>query len=219
MKNLSPIYEEVPDMLALRQSLRQFLSLRQSMGETIGDIPMYSLHRIKNRLSGHRGLIISADMKKVLCECLIKANEIYKKESGNDWSCLTSHNLIYALEYMDRKSRVMVNLIKRGQPREMRSQVQEVLSALQEHRESDIQKIKQWFVDMAEEIQYDTSGRIPWAIVRSLRKDLSFWVTTKISLFHNDIEDAILQVAEEEGIRTDDAEDAWKRMGGKIYDR
>ena len=78
-------------------SVRQSQSLLQSLGETIGDIPIYSLHRIK-KLINKSGINISDDMKLLLLQKLIEANQQYKEESGNDWSCLTSNNLTTAIE-------------------------------------------------------------------------------------------------------------------------
>lgn len=203
----------------MKLSMSPRLILRQSVfatfGETIGDIPMYSMHKIKNRIFGLQG--VSREMKDVMCRCLVEANNRYKEESENDWACLTSNNLIWALERFEKKTRIMINMIRKGQPKEMRTLVAEVIFEAHEKRAHDVAIFKNWFTDNAEELQYNMRDSIPWFVIKSLRESLSFWIATKINSFGEEIEGAILKIASKNNVSAENAEDAWKKMGGKIF--
>ncbi len=207
---------EMSRSMSMGQKMHQKIS--SSFGETIGDIPMYSLHRIKRLLFSHGELAcLSVEMKNMLSACLLEANAIYKEESSNDWSCLTSNNLVWALERMNKKTSIAVNQMRKGQPREMKSLINEVVTEAHVLRKQNIDAIEKWFADNSEKLFYDMQGSVPWSVIKSLRESLSLWVTKKINPFGDDIEDAIMAIASANGICADDADSAWKKMGGKLF--
>lgn len=194
------------------------MSIKIMFGETIGDIPMYSLHRIKRLLLGPQGPEgVSDDMRHMLSICLIEANSKYKEESGNDWSCLTSNNLVWALERLDRKAAIAVKQMKKGQPKEMRPLIDRIIMDSQRIREDAMEIIKRWFDENSESILYDMNGKIPWGVVRNLRRRLSFWIASKNNPFHDDIEASIIEIAKENGVQATNAQEAWEIMGGKVF--
>jgi hypothetical protein len=46
---------------------------------------------------------------------------------------------------------------------------------------------------------------------------LGEWILGACNTFSQSIEDMVLEVAAQEGIKAESAEEAWKRMGGKIF--
>ncbi len=200
--------------VSIKQKIGLKIAFRQSFGETIGDIPVYSLHRIKSMMA-RSPIGISEDLKKVLIEALSAANVEYKLDSGNDWSCLTSNNLVDAIEAVDSALKEMIEGINLPEEQaQFRERLQEELSLV---REQGILSIKQWFEAHYDQLLYDMSGSVPWAVVHRLRLNLGYWIATKGNRFGDDIEDVILDIAKESNIVTDDPEVAWKKMGGKVF--
>lgn len=190
--------------------------LTQSIGEFLGDIPLYSLHRIKS-LMRKKKIGISKESEALLRRHLLVANEKYKTESGNNWSCLTSINLIEAIESLNKELKETVDSVLIGQPAELLETVHKIISSLHRTREEHVSKIKQWFVDHGDKILYDTTSKIPWAVVRRLRLGLSHWAIGTANPFKEEIETAILQIAKDEGIEAEDSEEAWIKMGGQLF--
>ncbi len=200
--------------LTQKHSLEIRLHLRQFFGETIGDIPLYSLHRIRNMMEKFP-ITISPDLKTLFIGALASANADYKAESGNDWSCLTSNNLVSAIEQTDVAIEEAVKRI--SLPEEQAELRGKLLERLDQVRVQSILAIQQWFETHYDSLLYNMSGNVPWSVVRRLKRNLSFWIATKGNRFGDDIEEVILDIAKEEGIDTEDPETAWEKMGGKVF--
>lgn len=200
--------------LELSQSLK--LELTLFLGETIGDIPVYSLHRIKNLLT-KMPMSVSGEMKIILQRQLTEAKKTYKEESGNDWNCLTSHNLIQAIDGADQEAVGIIEKSLVGQPRECIEQVAELKKHFLKLKDEQIAIIKKWFEENYDQLLYDMDGKIPWGVIQKLRRNLSVWIAGTGNLFYADIKDAIIDVARECGIETENVEDAWRKMGGKLF--
>jgi len=196
-------------------TLRQDLVLREWIGETSGEIPVYSLHRIRGLLK-RQPIPIDAQISRLLMGNLIAANLDYKLESGNDWSCLTSNNLVDAIEATDQAITETINLID-DIPRELAGAKEKILGQLHAARQRTIRTIQTWFEVNFQELLYDMNGKIPWPIVLRLRRNLGIWIATAANPFKEDIEEMILGVAGETGIAAVDAEDAWQGMGGTVF--
>lgn len=191
-------------------------ALKQSVGETSGDIPLYSLHRIKNKLAQEDSILLSPEIKSFLMRSLIEANKVYKEETGNDWSCLTSANLVEVIEFIDGSIAAAIEGLE-NIPKEHRDSKDVILKMLHAGRKQTIQIIQSWFKDNFDDLLYDMRGNIPWAIVQRLRCNLSRWIVGVSNPFTEDIEDMVLDVSREAGVTAEDAEEAWKKMGGKIF--
>ena len=94
---------------------------------------------------------------------------------------------------------------------------QAIIGLLRNKQVEAVGQTKAWFDERSEQILYDTSGKIPWAVVCRLRQNLSAWIAGAANPFGADIEDAIVEIARGEGIRSTDPGDAWEAMGGKIF--
>jgi hypothetical protein len=191
--------------------------LKMSM-ETSGDIPVYSLYRIR-RMLREWPIGIDSDLEKMLIRELLQANAQYKKDSGNDWACLTSNNLVSALEGLRAK---VVSIIDRDSvaiPREQRVAAKIIRQALLEACSQRLEIVKQWFSRYYDELLYDMSGKVPWAVVQSLRRGLSIWIVGQSNPFQVDIEEFVLDVGAKNGYSGDSPEDAWQAMGGKLLNR
>lgn len=201
--------------LRVTQKLKLSTTIRQVIGETSGEIPLYSLHRIKNMLR-KQPIQVSQEFQAILLENLVFANTVYKEESGNDWNCLTSSNLVDAIEGVDTEIKEGIESIN-DIPKELAVMRGKLLTKLHEKREKDVVVIEKWFENNFDSLLYDMSKNIPWAIVCRLRRDLGYWIATKVNPFGKDIEEMVLEVASESGIKSDDPEEAWEKMGGKIF--
>jgi hypothetical protein len=190
------------------------MSLLRLVGETSGEIPVYSLHRIK-RLMTQRPIGIHAHLAGVLIRHLSEQNQEYRIETGNDWYCLTSKNLVAAIDRVDDDLEQMiaasVNFTK-----ERAEEAEELLATARQAAVGIIGLIKDWFYVNYDDLLYDMRGTIPWPIILRLRAGLSTWIHQKLSPFGQDIDDFVLEVAKEQDVQTNDAEAAWEQMGGKL---
>jgi hypothetical protein len=216
-QNLVTGREKMTLGLALGQHLaiRHHLVLRESIGETSGDIPLYSLHRIRALLE-KQPISVSGELAILLMRALIAANREYKTESGNDWNCLTSQNLVDAIEATDREIAGTIDRIN-DIPRELAGIKEKIFAKLHEARKKKIRIMQEWFETHFQELLYDIDGKIPWAVVCRLRRNLGAWIANAANPFGEKIEDMILDVAREEGIAAGNAEDAWESMGGTVF--
>lgn len=191
-------------------------SLKQSIGETVGDIPLYSLHRIRFALQREPPKL-SAELMRVLSRLLVEANDRYREESGNRrWYCLTSHNLVEALTAFDDHITAMIAGVESA-PDEQEDAEAAMIAGLRAKQVAAVDRVKHWFDARSDRLLYDMSGKVPWAVVLRLRRGLGAWIAGMADVFKSDIEDTILDVAREQGVHTDDPEDAWKRMGGTVF--
>jgi len=203
--------------MAQSQRMTQSPTLRQAVGDTGGDIPLYSLHRIR-RLMAKQPPAVNEQLRTWLTQSLIAANLEYKEDTENDWSCLTSNNLVGAFETTNATISDAIDGIK-DLPNEHSSLRGKLLEKLHTGREANVLIMKQWFSDNFDSLRYDMSSKIPYPIVLQLRRNLGKWIAGASNPFDQDIEEMILDVAKQEGLHTDNPEEAWKRMGGKLARR
>lgn len=83
--------------MSIQHEIRLAPKIAILYGETSGDIPVYSLHRIKNLIE-KKGIGVHKELEIVLIRNLIEENNNYRRDSGNDWACLTSNNLTAVIE-------------------------------------------------------------------------------------------------------------------------
>lgn len=199
----------------LSQSLECSQSLLQTFGENGGDIPIYSLHRISGLLV-RKPIGISGDVSKFLKKAIVEANKEYKAQSGNDWNCLTSLNLTSAIEAVEAQIAGINDVAVKSLPRELAGQMKTFEAFFAKKRSECIVQIRDWFVNNHDDLFYNMDGKVPWAIIQRLRAKLGMWIIGIDNPFEQDIEEMILEVAKEQKIATDNAEDAWEAMGGKL---
>lgn len=193
-------------MLSLSQSHRLDLRLEpairliQDQGHynKIGDLELYSLHRIQSRF---KTIPIGDNLRNGFFLALIDQNQKYQKETDSKRFCITSDHLYNAI----------------GELRKI------LISKLSTNKEilidNQFKIIIKWFDENYNDLLYDTSGKIPWPIVCMLRKRLSLWIIKiKENPFDLDLEETILNTAKEQGFDTDRVHEAWKAIGGKIDD-
>jgi len=206
--------------LSLSQSLSQraeiVVSITCSFGETGGDIPVYSLHKIASLLK-REPIELSKELVNILRRSLLQANRTYKEESGKDWNCLTSNNLVTAIEHTQKMvAAINADGIKQL-PQELQSQRAAVKAIFDRKRDECMTKIKKWFETHYDKLLYITDGRIPWIVVQKLRSNLGLWISGAANPFTQDITEFVMEVAKEKGIRASTPEDAWEAMGGQLF--
>lgn len=201
--------------LAMSLSVQVKVTLTLSFGETVGDIPLYSLHRIK-ALLWDESPNLSRELHTALVGAIIRGNRKYREDSGRRWACLTSNNLAGALDEFDQGLARTISKVE-AMPDDYPAIKRAVLNRLQAQRQATVDSVKRWFDERSERLLYDMRGKVPWSVVTRLRRDLGRWVAGAADPFKADIGDTVLEIARQEGIHVDTAEDAWKRMGGTIF--
>lgn len=204
---------EMSQSMIVRLAVRQ--TIRFIHGDTIGDLPLYSLHRISN-LMRKRPISASPQVNHILKRSLILANKQYREESGNAWNCLTSNNLAMAIEDVDRQVGQITSVCN-DVPVDQATRAAVMKRIFERERAKQILAIKNWFHENYDNLLYNTGGHIPWAIVQNLRCKLSMWIAGESNPFSEDIEEVILAVAKEHNVRFDSAESTWKALGGKLF--
>lgn len=201
---------------AVRQTLEFVQSLKISLGETWGDIPVYSLHRIKNLLK-KIGINLSADLEKQLVAKIFEANRKYREETGNNYNCLTSNNLTWAIEQVEAElTQVITDMYNEAAQQNVQA-AEQLKAVLNNKKDEAVRVIQNWFSTNYERLIYDMGGHIPWPILKGLQQSLMLWKIGHENPFNQNIEDMIVETAASQGINTDNAEDAWKAMGGKLF--
>ena len=174
------------------------------------------MHKIKRKLASI-GINVGSDFKALLIRNLIAANAKYKKQSGNNWNCLTSNNLIEALENVEKDSRKVIQVALNAPGQSQQHAMLGLVKIFEKKLTKSIQTINQWFDDNYNDLLYDMNGNIPWPIIQQLHNNLAVWISTNSNPFTQSISEMIVEVANDQGIDTDDAFYAWEAMGGKIF--
>lgn len=200
----------------LSQQLASIQTLSQVFGDSSGDIPVYSLHRI-SRLLRTKPMAVSPQLGLLIKRSLISANQIYKEESGNDWSCLTSSNLVEVINELENEIKVINEAGVASIPKEFRVQIKVSREFFDKKRAECIIVVKKWFEENYNALLYDMNGKIPWPVIQRLRRNLGVWILGVTNPFDQDIGEMICEVATDAGITTDNPEDAWEAMGGKLF--
>ena len=201
---------------AIRQTIAFVQSLKMSIGETWGDIPVYSLHRIKNLLK-KAGITLSADLQKQLVAKLFEANQKYRQDTGNKYNCLTSNNLVWAIEQIDAELTDLISAMYNEAAKQNDQAAQQLKVVLTQKKNETIMVIQNWFNTNYERLIYDMGGHIPWPILKKLQQGLMLWKIGQVNPFNQGIDEMILETAAGQGIQTKNAEDAWEAMGGKLF--
>tara|TARA_Y100000310_G_C20589550_1_gene767232 strand:+ start:105 stop:710 length:606 start_codon:yes stop_codon:yes gene_type:complete len=190
--------------------LRQELVQAQMHFETAGELELLSLHKIKNRIDG---LDIHSEVRQKLITSLIKENNEYKTDSGNNWNCITPNSLYYSVDntinYLTEQLNIGISAIDDAKIKQATRKVV--------YNEINVQntKIKQWFHTNYDNIIYDTRGNIPYPIVRQMREELGKWVLGNTNPFSEPIGDLIEKTARSVGIdpnHYENYEGIWKAL-------
>jgi hypothetical protein len=201
--------------LGARMVVKQDVVLTMKLPfETEGDLHLLSLHRIKSRISQ---LPVANNIRDTLINRLLEENAEYRRELKKDWYCITGNHLDSAVyDTMEHVQEIMDAGIKTVDDSKRQDAVRKVMI---HHKEQVEGTIRQWFDNRYDELFYDTSGQIPFAIVRRLRRDLHLWALGS-NPFGSPIEDIIDEAAKEVGMPRKTGEhyqDLWERMGGRLY--
>lgn len=179
----------------LRQELGLRLLQNQGHYNTIGDLELYSLHKIKKLL---KTLLLNENLKKGLFLSIVEQNNKYRQDTNSERFCITSQHLFDAICNLEK---VLIDKIGRNKK-----------------IDQAIKTIVEWFDDNYDDLLYDTSGKIPWPIVCMLRNKLKLWILNiRKNPFDIDLEEAILDTAKQQGYNFDRVHEAWEAMGGKLY--
>jgi hypothetical protein len=186
------------------------LELRCALYRTVGDIELLSLHRIRTRI---KSLNVHDLTRKKLVGEILRENADYRKQFKNNWYCLTPTGLDNAiaqtLEFLDQTSISSLNHLSEGLMKTM------LTKEMQKCLKTQELKMKGWFADNYDELIYDTTTKIPFAVVQKLRGYFQAWAFKQTNPFSESILDFVETVAKEEGLNTEkftDYQDVWAEL-------
>lgn len=198
------------------QTITHQLTIEQSIGETIGDLPLFSLHRISRRLTKHP-INLSEDFRDMVARRILRANQEYRERTGNNWNCITPNDLVEAIDGLkiDLEGVAAIGITQSGyqgpELKQLRDQMAASTTAL-------VAATRLWFDLRYDDILYDSKGKIPWFIVQRLRRNLRIWVKGVMpDPFGQGINDFVLEAAKARGIVTEEPEKAWVELGGELF--
>lgn len=186
--------------LAPIQSLRQIQRLELPY-QTVGDIELFSLHRIKNR-------IISLDVHPLtrgkLVRRLLGENRDYRERMHCQKLCVTFGGLEASfddtIEYLREQVKLGLGTLDD-------KALREVLGArMEELVDRQQTKIRRWFRDNYDNLIYDQSSTIPFPIIIRMRRRFSAWALGNSGVSSESIYDVIEEAAKEVGINPDSYE-------------
>ncbi len=199
--------------LGMSQSLVQRCHLSLPLGETYGDLPLISLHRVKSRI---HTLKTSPCLRNTLVKYLVEQNKAYREDTQRKWNCITANGLDAAVDSLEEELKKTVGLaLLPLQDTVSKDDYSKLETSLYQGVDQNYTIVKQWFGDRVDELAYNTDGNIPWPIVQRLRKQLGVWVAERVNPFGTPISDVIDSVAIEEGLNPnnyDDALDIWNAL-------
>jgi len=207
-------------MLSLSQKYECRLYHKQALQlpERVGEIPLFSLHKIKS--ATRKGITpLGKDTLSLFLRILISQNIKYKNELKRDWNCVTADHIVKTIDLLDNELKKAINGLIPKEKSSLTGPDKEILVSLIASKNIIKRTLKEWFDKNFDFLLYDTSSSIPWAIVQELRTRLNIWVFKNTNLFGDEIEEVIFNVAQKQGVKTDgiSAEDAWKAMGGRLF--
>ena len=191
-------------------SMYQSLKLSQDFYEHSGQLELLSLHRIKNRIGS---MEVSDKARIKLIEELVRENQDYVTQTGNNWRCITPDGLDCAVGRLNTCFYEQIDLgVSTIDNPQVKSAVKKALSIKAEQQTG---LVRRWFSDRYDELIYDTSGTIPYPIVMAMRSRFSQWAIGNLSSFDEPIEDLIEEVAISSGIdsqKYEDSEAVWNAL-------
>ncbi len=163
--------------------------MRFRMYESSGDLELFSLHRIRNKI---KTLSIHPEVRRKLIEELIKENIRYRRNSGNNWMCITPQSLDNVVDNLRNYLQEKTNL---GLVTLENTEVRKALEAVMARQaDNQVGVIRSWFSDNYNNLLYDMQGtsKIPFPIVRKMREQLSQWAIQNTNPFSQPI-DALIE--------------------------
>lgn len=187
-------------------SQRLIISQVLFVGDTCGDIPLYSLHRISKRLTAATVGVNHELIKKVIKE-IIDANLRFQERTEKKWNCLTSNDLDLAILTLDQSLTETINDIFGDQPKT-------ITDKLNENRQDCLKRIRNFFYNNYDNLLYDAKGKVPWVVVRMLHRKLKVWTLGTVNPFDENLIDFFQEIATEQKIDISglDDEDVWSKL-------
>ncbi len=181
--------------LAQRQSLGLTHSLTLPF-ETVGDLELLSLHRIKNRIDT---LEVHPSTRRSLAVALIRENLDYRVQNNHNRYCVTLNHVDSAVdstaEFLNQESEKGLATLK--EEPQLYSRVSDYMKGL---TQKQVSKMKGWFSDNYDVLQYDTQSSIPYPLVLKMRQSLNDWARGEQSAMSQGIGDALEDLLKEKGL-------------------
>jgi hypothetical protein len=155
-------------MLQLRPAIVQklSLSLAQLHLSTIGDTPLFSLHRI-NTVWKKSPPSISNELARVFTRNLFEQNKMFQKKTGKKWNCVTLDGFRFATTDTEDMLQDMISKHSHGMNIDK--------AELENMKKAQIDQITLWFETNYEGIIYSIGSKLPWAFILYLKERLTAW--------------------------------------------
>ncbi len=142
------------------------LSLAQLHLSTIGDTPLFSLHRI-NTVMKKSPPSIGGELTRVFIRNLFEQNKKFQEKTGKKWNCVTLDGFRFATTNTDDELQGMISEHSQG----MKISKDE----LEKIKKTQIDQITLWFETNYEGIVYSIGSKLPWAFILYLKGRLTAW--------------------------------------------
>ena len=150
----------------LRIRLEQKPILSQQMLITIGDTPLFSIHRI-NTLWKKNPPEISDELSRLFLRNLFIYNKKFQEKTKKKWNCITLDGFRFSIADTDKELQKMINEYSAGLELEP--------NELEQIKKSQVNKITVWFETNYENLIYSIGSELPWAFILYLKQRLIAW--------------------------------------------
>ena len=177
------------------------ISLRQEMAlpyNPVGDLELFSLHRIKHRIGS---LGVHPRTRGKLIQRLLEENRDYREKTQSRKLCVTMGGVESAfddtIDYLMDKARLGLETVEDRFRREVSRKI------LEEAVNRQDRKIRNWFNENYENLSYDQNSKIPFPVVRLMRKRFSAWALGELGFSSESIFPLIDDAARDVGVNPD----------------
>src|SRR3989338_5784223 len=148
------------------QTMSLRLGLYQLQLQTIGEIPLFSLHKIR-RVWARKHPAIGDPLSRIFLDFVFSYNEKFKKKTGKDWNCVTLDGMRFSVSDTAEMLEKMIFENSKG----LSISEKELLGM----KNAQVGLISEWFEENYNMILYSTGSKLPWVFVLYLKGKLSQW--------------------------------------------
>lgn len=155
-------------MLSMRLNITQKmrLILSQEQFVTIGDTPLFSLHRV-NTILRKNPPKIGDELTRLFVRFLFKYNKRFQEKTGKKWSCVTLDGFRFSVT--DTDSELQKTIIENSNGLNLS------IEELENMKKIQIDKIILWFEVNYDDLIYNTNSKLPWVFIQYLKGRLTAW--------------------------------------------
>jgi hypothetical protein len=182
--------------MTLAPRLEQRVTQTQLLYETVGDIELYSLHRIRTQLPT---LGVHERTRQFLLRRLLAENAHYREQGRHGKYCVTGEHIENAtnetMEFLKNEADLGLATILEEPTRD------KVKAFMESKLKEQETKIKAWFTENWDALYYNMDSKLPWPIVQQLRRKLQGWAAGNAGAWYQDIGEFTQEVGNVNGLQ------------------